>query len=68
MLNNAGHGGTIGNADNLKSLSAYKLSALSPLVNRGIAPPTFLAATMTDFYGDVLPKGGKYDIGVDEVA
>ena len=67
-LNNAGTGGTIGNADKLKDLTAYKLSALSPLVNKGVNPPTFLASSMTDFFGDTLPKGGKYDVGVDEVA
>ena len=67
-LTAAGAGGTIGNADKLRNLLAYKLSTDSPLINRGVAPPTFLSSTMTDFYGDVLPKGGKYDIGVDEVA
>jgi len=68
-LNAAGTGGTIGNADKLKELTAYKLSALSPLVNRGVTPAaTFLASALTDFYGDSLPKGGKYDVGVDEVA
>jgi hypothetical protein len=68
MLASAGQGGTIGNADSLKSLTAYKLQAGSPLVNKGIAPPTFLASATLDFYGDALPKGGKYDIGIDEVA
>jgi hypothetical protein len=68
MLTNAGAGGTIGNADSLKNLTAYKLQATSPLINKGIAPPTFLAGTTTDFFGNALPKGGKYDIGINESA
>jgi hypothetical protein len=67
-LANAGLGGTIGNADLLKNLAAYKLQTTSPLINRGVAQPTFLASSTLDFYGGVLPKGGKYDIGVNEVA
>ncbi len=68
-LTAAGKGGTIGNADLLKNLSAYKLQTTSPLINKGMQPPSFLSASVgTDFYGDLLPKGGKWDIGVDEVA
>jgi hypothetical protein len=63
-----GAGGTIGNADMLKNLSAYKLTSGSPLVNKGVSPSTILSASLTDFYGDVLPKGGKYDVGIDELA
>ncbi len=68
MLVSAGHGGTIGNADNLHALSAYKLQSNSPLINHGVTQPGTLASTVTDFFGDSLPKGGKYDIGIDEVA
>jgi hypothetical protein len=68
MLTAVGRGYTIGNADNLKSLTAYRLQSTSPLINKGVAQPTFLATATTDFYGDTLPKGGKYDIGIDEVA
>ncbi|MEO6437060.1 MAG: beta-glucosidase, partial [Tepidisphaeraceae bacterium] len=67
-LTAVGLGGTIGNADNLKNLTAYKLQGTSPLINKGVVQPTFLAAATLDFYGDTLPKGGKYDIGIDEVA
>ncbi|MEA2708222.1 MAG: hypothetical protein QOF78_823 [Phycisphaerales bacterium] len=68
-LTKAGYGGTFGNADNLKNLSAYRLLAGSPLINKGVAQPTFLSGIITsDFFGDSLPKGGKYDIGIDEVA
>jgi len=67
-LNSAGHGGTISNIDSLTSLSAYKLQSSSPLINKGVTPPGTLSSSVTDFFGDTLPKGGKYDIGVDEVA
>ena len=69
MLNNAGHGGTIGNADNLSSLTAYHLSSNSPLVNKGMSQPgTLLSVVKFDFYGGNALLGGRYDIGVDEVA
>jgi hypothetical protein len=68
MLKNPGGGGTIGNADNLKNLTAYTLWSSSALINKGVPQPTFLSGTATDFYGNALPKGGKYDIGIDEVA
>jgi hypothetical protein len=67
-LTKAGYGGTFGNADNLKNLTAYKLQSTSPLINKGVTQPTYLSSINTDFYGDSLPKGGKYDIGIDEVA
>jgi hypothetical protein len=67
-LTKAGYGGTFGNADNLKNLTAYKLQSSSPLINKGVSPPTYLSTATKDFFGDSLPKGGKYDIGIDEVA
>ena len=67
-LTNAGHGGTIGNASNLKNLSAYKLRTTSPLINRGVAHPGTLSSVVkTDFFGGSSILGGKHDIGVDEV-
>ena len=64
----AGRGGTIGNAYNLKRLSAYKLKSTSPLINRGVAHPGSLSSLVkVDFFGDGAIKGGKFDIGVDEV-
>ena len=63
-----GKGGNINNADNLRSLTAYKLQSSSPLINKGVTQPGTLLAASHDFWGDSLPKGGKYDIGVDEVA
>jgi hypothetical protein len=68
-LNNAGHGGTIGNADRLSSLTAYKLRGDSPLVNRGMSQSgTLLSVVKFDFFGGTSLMGGHYDIGVDEVA
>jgi hypothetical protein len=67
-LTKAGYGGTFGNADNLKNLTAYRLQSTSPLINRGLSHPTFLSSATTDFYGGTSILGGKYDIGVDEVA
>ena len=59
----------IGNADHLSSLSAYKLRNDSPLVNRGSGQPgTLLSVVKLDFYGGSALMGGKFDIGVDELA
>ena len=66
-LTKPGYGGTFGNADNLKNLTAYRLQSTSPLINRGLSHPTFLSSATTDFYGGTAILGGKYDIGVDEV-
>jgi hypothetical protein len=66
-LASQGGGGTIGNADSLGNLSAYKLRSDSALINRGVAPPTFLSSATRDFFGDSTPKGGRYEVGVDEV-
>jgi hypothetical protein len=68
QLNNAGKGGTFGNADLLGNLTAYKLRSGSALVNRGVSQPGTLSAATKDFFGDPTPRGGKYDIGIDEVA
>jgi hypothetical protein len=68
-LMNAGHGGTIGNADKLGSLTAYKLQGSSPLINRGQSQPgTLLSVIKTDFFGGSSLINGRYDIGIDEVA
>jgi hypothetical protein len=63
----AGHGGTINNPDRLKYMTAYKLQTYSPLINKGITQPGTLSSALTDFFGDYTPRGGKADIGVDEV-
>lgn len=64
----AGGGGTIGNADLLANLSAYKLKSTSALINRGlnlmqrfgINPGTI------DYYGGSTPSGSAYDVGAHE--
>jgi hypothetical protein len=66
-LNNAGQSNTLNNADKLNLMSAYRLQSSSPLINRGVSQPTFLSSTSVDFFGGSLPKGGKYDIGVNEL-
>jgi hypothetical protein len=68
-LVNPGHGGTIGDADLLANLTAYRLRHNSRLINRGLPQPTFLAeAVRADFYQERSRRGNKIDIGADEVA
>ncbi|HLL88858.1 MAG TPA: carbohydrate-binding protein, partial [Tepidisphaeraceae bacterium] len=70
-LRNPGNGGTIGNADNLATLEAYKLKADSPLINAGLnltASPFNLSVGTRDFYGNALPQLGAYDIGAHELS
>jgi hypothetical protein len=67
-LTNVGKGGTFGNADLLNNLSAYKLRSGSALVNKGVSQPGALSAATKDFFGNSTPRGGRYDIGIDEVA
>jgi hypothetical protein len=67
-LKSAGHGGTIGNTSRLRSLWAYQLQGSSPLINRGQSQPSYLSSTVGhDYFGDTALRGGRYDIGVDEV-
>lgn len=66
-LRNPGHGGTIGNADKLDTLTAYRLSSKSKMANRGLAIPTFLSEIVNhDFFGKKLH--GRVDIGANEIA
>jgi Right handed beta helix region len=63
QLNNPGNGGTIGDATQLGTLSAYQISsASSPMVNAGA---TITSPGSFDFYGDALYSGAP-DIGADE--
>jgi hypothetical protein len=70
QLNAPGGGGVIWNADNLSTITAYKLKSTSPLINRGLNLKTLFAVDMgtRDFWGDALPRGTAYDIGADEAA
>jgi len=68
QLTAAGGGGTFNNADNLSTLSAYKLLSSSGLINKGLVPLSSVPTSPinTDFYGDAVPRNGAYDIGADE--
>ena len=57
QLNSAGHGGTIGNADLLSTLTAYKLRSTSSLRSEGLNLITLFGIQpgTHDFYGNPLP-------------
>jgi hypothetical protein len=63
-----GNGGTIGDADRLPTLAAYKLRAGSPLVDAGLNLQSLfgLSPGPTDFYGTSIPQGAGYDVGAHE--
>jgi len=58
-----GQGGTIGNADNLANLTAYKLLSTSPLINKG---QTLSNTGGKDFWGNPAPQKSAFDIGANE--
>ncbi|HEY7568625.1 MAG TPA: right-handed parallel beta-helix repeat-containing protein [Gemmatimonadaceae bacterium] len=64
----AGAGGTIGNADLLTSLGAYKLKSTSPLINRGLNLLARFGVNpgSIDFYAASTPFGAGYDVGAHE--
>jgi hypothetical protein len=65
-----GKGGTIGDAEKLKDLRAYRLAKSSPVINKGVPKSSFLQSvkkTPRDFFGQLGLRGGKHDIGVNEV-
>jgi hypothetical protein len=70
LLNNPGGGGTIGNADNLYTLSAYQLQSTSPLKNVALNLTQFgINSGLTDFFGNPIPDpSGLFDIGANEAA
>jgi hypothetical protein len=67
LLNNPGHGGTIGNADELDDLTAYQLQPSSPLRSAGLNLRADFGINPGphDFYGDPIPEGSGYTIGAD---
>ena len=68
-LNNPGGGGTLNNADNLSTLSAYKLQSGSPLVDRGVnLSAAGINAGPRDFYGGSTYQGNGNDIGAHETS
>jgi hypothetical protein len=66
-----GHGGTIGNADQLSSLTAYQLKSTSPLIDQGLNLAALFGIDIgpVDFYGHPLPEGDStFSLGADEVS
>jgi hypothetical protein len=66
-----GYGGTIGDADKLQvKLRAYTLARSSPIINKGVPKVSFLhsaARPAKDFFGRKGLRGGKFDLGIEEV-
>jgi hypothetical protein len=68
LLTSPGLGGTIGNADLLKNLNAYKLQMSSPMAESGIDIETLFAKDtgVNDFYENLIPQGTKFSIGAHD--
>ncbi len=68
QLGSAGGGGTIANADQLSTLSAYRIASNSPLIDAGVGLAEFgINVGTQDFFGTTLPQGSGPDIGANEV-
>jgi hypothetical protein len=69
-LKAAGQAGAVNNPWALSSsLWHYQLQWNSPLINKGVSQPTTLSGSTTqDFFGQWMPKSGKFDIGAHEAA
>ena len=67
-LTSPGNGGTIGNAELLSALTAYRLLATSPMIDRGLHIPNLfnLPVGQTDYFAGSLPFGRAYDVGAHE--
>ena len=64
-----GNGGTVGDADSLGALSAYRLLPGSPLVDAALDPARLgFDPGATDFYGTTIPQGAAHDVGTHELA
>lgn len=64
LLTSPGSGITLGNPDNLSTLSGYKLQTSSLMIDAGVVitnPGT------RDFYGGIIPQNSKFDIGAHEL-
>jgi hypothetical protein len=68
MLANPGRGGTLGNADLLSTLAAYRLQISSPMHAAGLDLLAMfgLASGGHDFYGVAVAAGGAPAIGASE--
>lgn len=68
LLNSPGNGGTIGDADNLDALWAYRLQTTSPLIDKGLNLSSLFGINPgpQDFFGDPVPDSqGGLNIGAD---
>ena len=70
QLTNPGGGGTIGDPDQLNTLTAYQLRQSSPLIDAGldVAARFGIDPGPNDFYGTPLPQYNGYDVGAAEYA
>jgi hypothetical protein len=67
MLTAPGAAPTLNNANALSSLTAYRLQAGSPLIDRALNLGSFgISPGANDFYGGSTPKGAAYDVGANE--
>jgi hypothetical protein len=65
---NAGGGGTIGDTDQLGTLTAYKLPAHSRMIDAGLnLSALFSVGADHDFYGNTIPQSASWDIGAHEI-
>ncbi len=68
LLEQPGHGGTIGDPYRLSTLSAYRLQLRSPMIDAGLDVGVLLGTNpgSRDYYGHAIPGGSAYDIGAHE--
>jgi hypothetical protein len=68
QFTNPGNGGTLASADQLPTLTAYRLAASSPLIDAGVNLSNIglTPAPSADFYGDAVPQGSGFDVGAIE--
>jgi hypothetical protein len=67
-LTKPGGGGTIGDADKLATLTAYRLVTGSALIDRALNLKQLFGVSVggADFYSNALPYGVGYDVGAHE--
>ncbi|MDQ3035321.1 MAG: right-handed parallel beta-helix repeat-containing protein [Myxococcota bacterium] len=67
-LTDAGGGATLGDADLLSTLAAYRLQPGSPLIDAGLDLGALLGLPtgVEDYYGTLAPQGAGHDIGAHE--
>jgi hypothetical protein len=67
LLTSPGKAGTLNNADNLSTVTQYKLWSGSPLIDNGVDLWAMGVNPTHDYYGDAVTQGKTFDIGADEV-